>query len=98
MEAPTAIQARREQSAFCFTWPTLASVRFRFMTCVVLVNALAASMNITGQPLLDPRTVPANISINDAKLIGNYALKISWTDGHDTGLILGTNLQKLLQK
>ena len=41
---------------------------------------------ITGEPLLDPDSVPEDIRIEKMSLVGNYAVKIFWSDGHDTGL------------
>lgn len=52
---------------------------------------------MTGRPILDPNTVSPNISINEMKLIGNYAVKISWSDGHDTGLFTWQRLRKLCE-
>ena len=50
---------------------------------------------MTGRPILDPATVSADISIEEMKLVGNYALKIFWSDGHSTGLFTWELLQKL---
>ena len=50
---------------------------------------------ITGRPILDPTTVPVDISIDEMKLIGNYAVKIVWSDGHSTGLFTWELLRKL---
>lgn len=40
----------------------------------------------TGERILDPASVPADVSVADIKLVGNYALQITFSDGHDTGL------------
>jgi DUF971 family protein len=49
------------------------------------------------QPLL--RVLPGNYAgdlvIASAELVGNYALKLSWTDGHDTGIYSFTYLREL---
>ena len=41
---------------------------------------------ITGKPLLDPATVPADLTAIDGKRIGNYAWQFLWSDGHRTGI------------
>ncbi len=41
---------------------------------------------VTGERLLDPATIPADLAANDARLIGNYAVQFLWSDGHSTGL------------
>jgi len=40
----------------------------------------------TGQRLLDPATVPADLAAIDCKAVGNYASQFLWSDGHRTGL------------
>ncbi len=41
---------------------------------------------ITGQPLLDPKSVPLGITITNLELMGNYGLRITFSDHHDTGI------------
>ena len=41
---------------------------------------------MTGWPLLDPDTVPEDISPVTISLVGAYAIKIDWSDGHNTGI------------
>lgn len=40
----------------------------------------------TGRALLDPGTVPEDMRADLVSLVGNYAIKIRWSDGHDTGI------------
>jgi ATP-binding protein involved in chromosome partitioning len=41
---------------------------------------------MSGRPLVDPAKVPANIRANSIELIGQYAISITWSDGHSTGI------------
>lgn len=41
---------------------------------------------ITGEKVLDPKTIPPDIHIAKAEYVGNYALRPTWSDGHDTGI------------
>jgi len=41
---------------------------------------------VTGQPLLDPATVPADLAALSQRPVGNYAVQFAWSDGHNTGL------------
>jgi ATP-binding protein involved in chromosome partitioning len=41
---------------------------------------------MSGRPLLDPATVPENVRPVTLALVGAYGLKISWSDGHSTGI------------
>ena len=41
---------------------------------------------MSGRPLLDPATVPADISPLKLSLVGAYGIKVHWSDGHNTGI------------
>ena len=41
---------------------------------------------VTGQRLLDPESVPADLSVRDMHLVGNYGVGIQFSDGHGTGI------------
>ncbi len=41
---------------------------------------------LTGQKLVQLADIPEDISIQKMELVGAYALRIKWSDGHDTGL------------
>lgn len=40
----------------------------------------------SGKPLLDPKTIPDNVRAKEIGLVGQYAISIHWSDGHDTGI------------
>lgn len=40
----------------------------------------------TGRELLDPGAVAEDIRALELRLVGNYAVRIRWSDGHDTGI------------
>jgi len=40
----------------------------------------------TGERILDPSTVPADITVTDMHLVGNYGVGIHFSDGHTTGI------------
>ena len=41
---------------------------------------------ITGKALLDPTTVPEDLTHVDVRLVGHYAISLRFADGHDTGI------------
>jgi ATP-binding protein involved in chromosome partitioning len=41
---------------------------------------------LTGQRLLDPRTVRPDIRAEEIQLVGRYAIRMHWSDGHGTGI------------
>jgi ATP-binding protein involved in chromosome partitioning len=40
----------------------------------------------SGKPLLDPKTIPETIRAKGIELVGQYAISIQWSDGHNTGI------------
>ncbi len=40
----------------------------------------------TGRKLLDPATIPGDIRPVELHGVGNYAIQITWSDGHSTGI------------
>jgi ATP-binding protein involved in chromosome partitioning len=41
---------------------------------------------LTGKRTLDPRTVRPDIRAAEIALVGRYAVRIRWSDGHSTGI------------
>ena len=48
--------------------------------CAGCVNEL------TGERMLDPASVRPDIRADEISLVGRYAIKIRWSDGHATGI------------
>ena len=49
----------------------------------------------TGERLLDPATVPADVAPIRIWSVGNYGIGVSFTDGHDTGIYPHDALRKI---
>ncbi len=50
---------------------------------------------MSGHPLLDPTTVPDDVYPARISLVGGYAIRINWSDGHDTGIYTYEYLHQL---
>ncbi|MBI5547973.1 MAG: DUF971 domain-containing protein [Deltaproteobacteria bacterium] len=57
--------------------------------CAVCVDEM------TGARLLDPERVPQDVGIKVLEPVGNYAVRIVFSDAHETGLFDWTLLRKL---
>lgn len=51
---------------------------------------------LTGEKVLDPKKIAPDIHIRKADYVGNYALRITWSDGHDTGIYAFRYLRDVL--
>ncbi|HTH52200.1 MAG TPA: DUF971 domain-containing protein [Pyrinomonadaceae bacterium] len=40
----------------------------------------------TGDKMLDPATIPDDLTITSTSIVGRYALNFHFSDGHDTGI------------
>lgn len=49
----------------------------------------------TGRKLLDPASVPADILLLTAELVGRYGLSFVWSDGHKTGIFAWPYLRSM---
>jgi DUF971 family protein len=41
---------------------------------------------VSGVRMHDPSTVPSDLTHSDLRMVGNYALAMRFSDGHDTGI------------
>lgn len=96
-ELPTNLQALREEGVLRITWPdTQADFLLAFLRrqceCAHCVNEW------TGEQILDPASVPDDIVIQKMDLVGNYAVRLEWSDGHNSGLYTWKRLRELAEK
>ena len=97
MTAPSNIRAITEEKSLQFTWPDNldAQLPFRFLRgrcpCAGCVN------EFTGERMVHVEDIPEAIEIADVAFTGNYALKIVWSDRHDTGLYTWEYLRELCE-
>jgi ATP-binding protein involved in chromosome partitioning len=50
---------------------------------------------MTRAPLLDPKTLPTDIHAEKVGIIGNYAITVDWSDGHNTGFFPYSTIREL---
>ena len=91
---PRDLQALRDERLLRVVWSDREDrLAFRFLRgecqCAQCVNEW------TGARILDPATLPADISIERMELVGAYAVRIFWSDGHQTGLYTWERLRGL---
>jgi ATP-binding protein involved in chromosome partitioning len=50
---------------------------------------------LTGERRLNPDLVPDDVKPVNIRSVGNYAVSIAWSDGHDTGIYTYERLRQL---
>ena len=93
-DIPTDIRAHRERGVLAVAWADRqAELPFPFLRgqceCAHCVNEW------TGERMLDPAAIPAGITIEKMDLVGGYAVRIHWSDGHNAGLYTWERLREL---
>ena len=74
----------------CFSVPYL-ELRFH-CPCAYCVDEL------TGKRTLQKETLSPEVKPNAVELIGNYAVKIRWSDQHSTGMYTFDGLRKICEE
>ena len=93
--SPEKILRVHEQLVLRITWPDSREIDlpYRFLrgqcSCAQCVNEL------TGQRMVDASMIDPQVRAEELSLIGAYALKIRWSDGHDVGLYTWERLDEL---
>lgn len=93
---PTSLEAANERGTLSVAWPDLnATIRLPDLR-----GACACAQCVdewTGRQLLDRATIPNDITIRQMELVGNYAVRIRWSDGHESGLFTWEKLRSLAE-
>ncbi len=92
---PQDLQADRARRRLTIGWGVDHSGEYPFFDLRVACNCAACVDENTGVRILDPRSVSPDVAIEGMQLVGNYAVRIQWSDGHATGLYTWDYLAKL---
>ena len=94
-QAPTDIKLKRAEGTLEITWSDAAPRHYdvRQLRCECACAGCVDER--TGIRTLDVEAVPENIGITHMELVGNYAVKFSFSDGHDTGIYSWDRLYRM---
>ena len=94
-EAPTDIKLKRAEGILEISWGDEPPHRFgaRQLRCECACAGCVDER--TGVRMLDVSSVPADIGITHIELVGNYAIKFVFSDGHDTGIYSWDRLHRM---
>jgi DUF971 family protein len=92
---PTNLRVIRAERVLEIDWPDGRRSRYPFRLLRQECPCAACVDEFTGIRKLDPESVPEGIVPEDVGMTGNYALRVRWTDGHDTGLFTWDKLRQL---
>ncbi len=96
METPTNINNLKEEGCLEVHWREGGPIRIPFFTLRDACACAHCVHELTGEKILDRSRIPEDIHIESMDLVGAYALKIRWSDGHDTGLFTWERLREFV--
>ena len=86
VKIPIPTHIHRTDDDIAVTWDEQHVSTYTARDLRLRCQCAACRDELTGQPLLDPNTIPADIRAVSVALVGTYAIRIDWSDGHDTGI------------
>ncbi len=84
-DAPTDIKLKRAERILEISWRDETPRRYDDKQLRCACACAGCVDERTGVRTLDVEAVPDNTGITHMELVGNYAIKFSFSDGHDTG-------------
>ncbi|MGB4257613.1 MAG: DUF971 domain-containing protein [Phycisphaerae bacterium] len=85
-QPPTAINYYAQDRILEITWEAGTKARLSARHVRAACGCASCVDERTGARILDPQSIPEDIDIIAMHPVGNYALHIEWSDGHDTGI------------
>jgi DUF971 family protein len=95
MQSPQNIRVHKEQRELELVWTDSDISRLPFRTVRQNCRCAVCVDEFTGKQLLAPESVPVDLGLLEVSLCGNYALRIRWSDNHDSGLFTWNHLRSI---
>ena len=93
-QIPTQIQQRGERT-LAIRWSDGAQSEIDVRTLRLACGCAVCVDEWSGEGLLDPESVPADVRPKTIQPVGRYAIQIAWTDGHESGIYPFARLRQL---
>jgi len=81
-----------------FVWSADDEDTFTAQTLRQKCSCAYCQSETTGERILDPESVPADITVTSMELTGNYGVNMHFSDGHTTGIYRFRMLRELAQE
>jgi DUF971 family protein len=95
---PRQIERQLAEQKLLVVWPDGLAARLGLVELRGQCMCARCVDELTGQRIVDLEGIDPAIQIDGMQLVGNYALKITWSDGHDSGLYTWAHLRRLCEE
>jgi len=92
---PQTLSAHLQAGELEIRWEGASAHRIPFRELRGLCPCANCVNEHTGERTFFPRDAAADVHPQKMNLVGNYAVKIAWSDGHQNGLYTWTYLQQI---
>lgn len=86
IETPVPERIHRDDREIVITWRADHVSHYPARVLRLQCHCATCREEMTGKPLLDPATVPEDVTPLSVELVGGYGIRIRWSDGHGTGI------------
>jgi DUF971 family protein len=95
IDAPANIRAHQNEQVLEVVWSEGRVDRVPYHRLRAECPCASCKDEWTGARILDPATIRADIKIEGMEMIGNYAIRLVWNDGHSSGLYTWETLSRI---
>ncbi len=92
---PTGIHLSDSTGELVVSWSEGDPSTIPYRTVRLACGCALCVDELTGAPLLEPSSIPADVGVVDCHEVGLYGIQIKWTDQHSTGIYTWERLRQL---
>ena len=86
---------RRDARTLSVAWQEGTTQDFDVRDLRLACRCALCVEEMSGRPLIDPVNIPLDVEPIEIRSVGSYAISISWTDGHSSGIQTFEGLRKI---
>jgi len=94
-DIPIPLAIHRGEREIVITWAPDHRAAYPARDLRIQCHCAQCRDEFTGRLLLEPGTVPDDIIVRRIELVGTYAIRFDWSDGHTTGIYTYEYLRKI---
>jgi DUF971 family protein len=95
IDPPSGIRALQAEQVLEISWPTDRVDRVPYLLLRSECPCATCRDEWSGERILDPKTIRSDLKLTGMENIGTYAIRLSWNDGHSSGLFSWETLRTL---
>ncbi|MFO0910307.1 MAG: DUF971 domain-containing protein [Isosphaeraceae bacterium] len=94
-DAPTNIRALQAEQILELTWDDGVAARLPYHYLRGECPCASCRDEWTGERIVDPASLRSDLRLEGMEGVGNYAVRLTWNDGHGSGLFSWDLLRRL---